>query len=165
MRLRPADSPGLPRALRHAALGPLAERVDLSRGAVSGSLDLAVPVPCRLVLTERFESRAGALVLLRFGLELAVLQGIAALPAASATLLAARAAGMFLAVLPRAARDAALEDPAVPLLARLARTVPPVAQLAACWRLLAEAMQSAEAPPDLAALRLVSRLWTLAAPT
>ncbi len=165
MRLRPAGALGLPRDVQHAALLPLSSRVDVSRGVTAGSLDLAVPEPLQLVLAERFGSRTGALVLLRFGLELAVLRGIAALPAASATLLAGRAAGMFLAVLPRAAREAALDDPAVPLFGRLARDLPPIAQLAACWRLLAEATQSTEAPPDLAALQLVSRLWHLAVPT
>jgi hypothetical protein len=164
MRLKAADGFGLPRDLGHPAFAPLCTRVEVSTGTPSGTLGLAIPAPCRLVVAETLAGRAGALVLLRFGLELAALRAIPGLPDASATLLAGRAAGMFLGVLPKSARDAALEDPAVPLLARLSGGLPPIAQLAACWRMLAEATTSAESAPDLAVLRMVDRLWHLAAP-
>ncbi len=165
MRLQAAESLGLPRDCEHPACGPLLARVAIRTGAPPGSLGLAVPSPLTLDISDTFASRAGTLVLLRFGLELAALRAIAGLPQASATLLAGRAAGLFLAMLPRAARDAAMEDPAVPLLTRLAGDLPPIAQLAACWRLLAEATASAEPAPDLAALQMVDRLWHLAVPT
>jgi hypothetical protein len=164
MLLSAADSPGLPRDVDHPALAPLRRRVGVAIGAPPGTLDMAVPRAFQLTAGPSLEGRAGTLVLLRFGLELACLRGMDALPHASATLLAGRAAGLFLGVLPRAARDAAMEDPAVPLLARLAGDVPPIAQLTACWRLLAEAMASDETAPDLAALQRVARLWHLAAP-
>jgi hypothetical protein len=164
MRVRPADHPGLPRDATHPALAPLLARVDVRPGSVPGTLDLAVAAPGQVTVSAALGGRPGVLVLLRFGLELAALRGIAALPAASATLLAARAAGMFLGVLPSSERSAALDDPAVKLLARLAGDLPSIAQLASCWRVLAQAMQSPEPPPDLDALQMVHRLWQLAAP-
>jgi hypothetical protein len=164
MLLSVADSPGLPRDIDHPALAPLRRRVDVAIGAPPGTLDMAVPRALGLTVGPSLDGRAGRLLLLRFGLELACLRAIDDLPHASATLLAGRAAGLFLGVLPRAARDAAMEDPAAPLLARLAGDVPPIAQLTACWRMLAEAMASDEPAPDLTALQLVGRLWQLAAP-
>jgi hypothetical protein len=164
MQLQAASSHGLPRDVGHPSLAPFLAQTQIIPGAPPGQLGLAVPSPLQLELADTLAGRAGALVLLRFGLELAWLRGVPGLPEASATLLAGRAAGLFLGLLPRAARDRAMEDPAVPLLARLAAGPLPIAQLTACWRLLAEAMASAEPAPDLAALRLVSLLWDLAAP-
>ena len=153
MLLSAADSARLPPDLAHPALASLRARVHVTHGAPLGSLDLAVPAPGRLDVGGAMAGRAGSLVLLRFGLELACLRTVTALPYAAATLLAGRAAGMFLNILPRAARDAAMEDPAVPLLTRLAGGLPPIAHLTACWRLLAEATASEEPAPDLAASR------------
>ena len=169
MLLSAADSARLPPKLAHAdiahpALAPLRARVTVIGGTPPGSLSLAVPAPLRLEIGEGMAGRAGSLVLLRFGLELACLRAIALLPHAACILLAGRAAGLFLSILPGAARDAAMEDPAVPLLARLAGDMPSIAQLTACWRLLAEAIETDEPAPDLAALQTVSRLWHLAAP-
>jgi hypothetical protein len=165
MPLYASAYPGLPPCLSHPALTALRDQVAISAGATPGSLDLAVPAPGQLIAGAALARRAGALILVRFGLELAALRRIAAMPDAAATLLAARAAGMFLGVLPGPMRRVAREDPAVELLARLAGERPPLAQLTACWRLLAEAMASDEAAPDLATLQLVDRLWQLAAPT
>ena len=164
MLLWAADGQGLPHEIDHPALAPLRARVRVRVSQVSSRMGLAAG-PGQLAIDPGVTGRAGALVLVRFGLELACLRIIAGLPHAAATLLAGRAAGMFLAVLPRPAREAALEDPAVPLLRRLAGPLPPIAQLAACWRLLAEAMASEEPAPDLAALEMVCRLWHLAVPS
>jgi hypothetical protein len=164
MLLSAADSLGLPRDVGHPAFAPLRARVDIRLAAPKGTLNLASPSPYRLDLDSGLAGRPGVLVLLRFGLELACLRGIAGLPQASATLLAARAAGMFLHVLPRQAREAAMVDPAVDVMARLAGDVLPIAQLTACWRLLAGALASDEEAPGLAALHMVGRLWHLAAP-
>ena len=164
MLLWAADGHGLPHDIDHPALAPLRARVRIGVAASPGRMGLLAGAG-ELVVDPALAGRAGALILLRYGLELACLRTVPGLPHAASTLLAARAAGLFLAVLPRMARDAALEDPAVPLLRRLAGGLPPIAQLAACWRLLAEATASEEPAPDLAALEMVSRLWHLAAPT
>jgi hypothetical protein len=164
MLLWAADGQGLPHDIDHPALAPLRARVRVGVAVVAGRMGVAAG-PGDLGVDPALGGRAGALVLLRFGLELACLRTLPGLPHAAATLLAGRAAGLFLAVLPRAARDAALEDPSIPLLRRLAGALPPIAQLAACWRLLAEATASEEPAPDLAALEMVARLWHLAAPT
>jgi hypothetical protein len=165
MRLHASDSFGLPQAMDHPALSALRGRVTATPKASAGKMGLAVTAPGQLTVDPALGDRAGVLVLLRFGLELAALRCISVLPAASATLLAGRAAGLFLRVLPGAEQRAAVADPAVRLLVRLAGELPPIAQLAACWRLLTEALVSDEAAPNLVALQLVDRLWTLAAPT
>ncbi len=164
MLLGAADGQGLPHDIDHPALAPLRARLRIGVAHTAGRIGLTTE-PGRLRVDPGLAGRAGALVLLRFGMEHALLRTIPGLCHATATLLAARAAGMFLAVLPRAERDAALEDPIVALMRRLAGPLPPIAQLAACWRLLAEATASDEPAPDLAALEMVARLWHLAAPT
>jgi hypothetical protein len=153
---------GLP---THPALAALLADTRMVAGAPHGTLGVAVSRAGDLLIDPALPARGGALILLRYGLERAWMQRLAGLPAAAATVLAARAAGCFLGVLPRAERNLALEDPAIPLFARLAGDVPPIAQLTACWRLLAEAGAPDEEPPDLAALRLVERLWPLAVAT
>jgi hypothetical protein len=107
----------------------------------------------------------GGLALRRFGEECAWMRRLPALPPAAATLLAGRAASSFLAVLPRADQDEALRNPAIRLLAHLAGEIPPIAQLTACWRVLAEAGLDSEEPPDLAALQIVGHLWSFATAT
>jgi hypothetical protein len=84
------------------------------------------------------------------------------LPAGAATLLAGRAASSFLALLPSADQDEALRHPANQLLAHLAGEIPPIAQLTACWRVLAQAGLDREEPPNLAALQVVEHLWSFA---
>ncbi len=149
----------------HPAFASLIARARMRIGDPPGRLGLAVEPSGAIEIAPGLNDRPGALVLLRFALERAWMGRVPALPASAATLLAARAAGCFLNLLPEATRNAALEDPAVPLFARLAGDLLPLAQLTACWRLLAEADSGAGDPPDLAALNWVERLWPLAAPT
>jgi hypothetical protein len=150
----------------HPALSALLSGVVLCDGEAGTRFGLAVTGAGSLILSSTLDKRPGALVLLRFGLELAWLRHIDGLGAAAAVLLAARAAGGFLGLLPNTERDAALEDPAVPLFARLAGdAVLPIAQLTACWRLLAEASADRDDAPDLQDFRVVERLWSLAIPT
>ena len=174
MRLQPSSGSFVPSYLAglasHPALGPLLAQCKIASPAVPGpqapwALSLSVPAHGEISVSSGLAERPGALILLRFGLELAWMRGLPGLGAAAATLLAGRAAGAFLSLLPRAVRDAALEDPALPLFLRLAGDLPPIAQLTACWRLLAEAGPQADDAPDLHSLQLVERLWNLALPT
>lgn len=149
----------------HPSFTSLAAGASLRMGAPRGGFGLSVAPSGAIEIAPDLNDRPGAMVLLRFALELAWMVRVPDLPPAAATLLAARAAGSFLTLLPSAVRDAALEDPAMPLFLRLAGHVPPLAQLTACWRLLAEADAVAAEPPDLTALHWVERLWPLASPT
>jgi hypothetical protein len=149
----------------HAALSALAPDANIIAGTPGGTLTLGVTARSEVCADASLAQRPGAVVLLRFALERAWMRRVPGLPAAAATLLAARAAGCFLHMLPAAERDAALQDPAIPLFARLAGDPLPIAQLTACWRLLAEANADGEIPPDVAALRTVERLWPFAAAT
>jgi hypothetical protein len=170
MRLQPSSGSFVPSHLAaHPALSPLLARSRIVARPESGqaprALGLSVSAAGELAISPDLGNRAGGLVLLRFGLELAWMRVLPGLGAAAATLLAGRAAGGFLALLPRPDRDGALEDPAIPLFTRLAGDLPPIAQLTACWRILAEAGSSTDDPPDLLALQMVERLWNLALPT
>lgn len=88
-----------------------------------------------------------------------------ALPAASATLLAAHAAGAYLQILPATERITAQQHPTVAALGRLAGDIPPIAKLIAFWRLLSAADGDRSKHPNLATLQIVERLWPLAAAT
>jgi hypothetical protein len=154
----------------HPALASLLAGTKVVTGASVEALGpngigMAVSAPHTLCIGPRFADRAGALTLLRFGLELAWMRAVPGLAGAAATLLAARAAGCFSALQPRAVRDAMAEDPIVPLFTRLAGDMPPIAQLTSYWRLLAEAGADTEEPPDLHAYQQVEHLWSLALPT
>jgi hypothetical protein len=166
MQLQPATGALLPPHLAaHPALQPLLAGSKITRGLPAGAIGLAVSPEGVVCAGPALADRPGALVLLRFGLELAWMRQLPGLGTAAAILLAGRAAGCFLSVLPGAAREAALQDPTVPLFRRLAGSLPPIAQLAACWRLLAEAGADGDEPPDLACLQRVEQLWSLALPT
>ena len=165
MGLPATDHRLLPRGVfAHPALQPLVKSVSITPGGAA-PLGVEISPDGQVRVGGSLGQRAGALVLARFALELAWLRRLPDLSAAAATLLAGRAAGVFLSLLPRAEHAASLEDPGVALLARLGEALPPIAQLTACWRLLAEAMDSDEAAPDLRALELVGLLWKLVAPT
>jgi len=110
-------------------------------------------------------NEAADLILQRFRDERAWMARLTALPGASATLLAARAAGSFLHLLPARERITAQRHPTVAALGLLAGDIPPIAKLTSFWRLLAAADADNTAPPDLAALQLVERLWPLATAT
>ncbi len=161
MRLQAVDQTEVLRPLlADPALGPLLASTRLSIGPAPGPLDLAVPEPGHLRLAAALAGRPGARVLLRYGLELAWLSGLPALDLAAARLLAMQAAGRFLRLLPRAERDAALEDPLLPSFAALADGPPAPDRLRAAWATL----EPGAAPPDPAALETVARLWRCAPP-
>jgi hypothetical protein len=149
----------------HPALRHLLESTSTALGQAAGTLGVLVSRSGEVTLGATLADRPGALVLLRYAVERAWMCGVPGLPDAAAMLLAARAAGCFMNMLPHGQRAEALEDPAIPLFARLAGETPPLAQLTACWRLLAEAANDTGEAPDLAALQFVQRLWLLAMPT
>ncbi len=104
-------------------------------------------------------------ILERFRQERAWMARLPQLPPAAATLLAARAAGSFLHLLPAAERATAQLHPTVAAFARLGGDIPPIAQLTSFWRLLTTATGDHAEAPDLAALHIVDRLWPMATAT
>ena len=102
-------------------------------------------------------------VLQRFEWERSRLRALPGLPAASATLLAGRAAGTLLRLWPQARRQAAQADDSAPYFDHLAGELPPIAQLTSCWRFLAQLCGDDEDAPDIAALQIVAQLWPFAA--
>ncbi len=165
MLLHADDRSGVNRAEpTHPALAHLLAASVIENGATPGMLGVSVSPTAVVTFGPELMRRPGSAVLQRFALERAWMARIPELPHAAATLLAARAAGCFLNMLPESQRGAALENPAIPLFARLAGQVPPMAQLTSCWRTLAEAADDNSQPIDLAALRIVERLWLLATP-
>jgi len=164
--LATSRSGALASVFTHPALSCLLANATVEQGALPGALGVHVPAPGRVQLDHSVAERAGALPLIRYGLEAAWMRGVPGLPEAAGKLLAARAAGCCLDLLPARERAAAVEDPASAVFARLSGPVPPLAQLTACWRVLSEgAPDDAAEAPDLTALQLVARLWQLATPT
>jgi hypothetical protein len=153
------DRTGTPQALlRDPTLQALLARTIITIGRPASNLDVAVPGPGHVLMSPALAERAGGRVLLRFALEHAWMAGIAGVPSSAAKLLAARATGCFLYLLPRAERLAALEDPAIPVFAQLASPAADSVALLFAWR------QIVTMPPDSAALAVVHRLWPFAAP-
>jgi hypothetical protein len=155
-----------PELVGNPSLSALIATTDLSAGANLGLYGVAVPDPGRLVIDPALAGRPGAAILLRYGLELAWLRGVPGLHPSAAILLAARAAGGVLEILPREAAAASMKDPAVPILARLSEAPPHEAGLIGCWRALAETAPGAvgAACPTLDSITQVQSLWGLAAP-
>jgi hypothetical protein len=148
----------------HPSFTTLLANTAVLNGEMTGTLGVEASA-AGIVVGPRLGERPGAIVFMRYALERAWMASVTGMPPAAACLLAARAAGCFLNLLPQAQREPAREDPAMPLFERLAGPVPPLAQLTSCWRLLAEASGDTGSPPDLADLTAVERLWQLATPT
>jgi hypothetical protein len=140
------------------AFGPLVAKTTISLGQPDTDLDICVPAPGRIEISPAFAERAGARVLARYALELAWMCGVPGLPRDVANLLAARAAGCFLHILPGDEQSRLLEDPAVPGFSRLAG---PVADAAS---LIFAARHVPGASADPAGLLLAQRLWRFAQP-
>jgi hypothetical protein len=166
MRLQPAGLPAAktPHRFTHPSLLALIDHVGLDVAPARRDDALDVTAGLALRVSPGLADHPAGFVTLRYGLELALFTGMEGMSRPAAALLAAHAAGSFLAVQPAEVRASVTRTPLVQACLDLAGALPDLAVLRQAWHQLREAQGLADdAALSAATVSQVERLWTLAA--
>jgi hypothetical protein len=176
MRLQPAGLPAAktPHRFTHPSLLALIDQVglDIAPARRDDALDLTAGGQLRV--SPALADHPAGFITLRYGLEFGLFCGIDGISRPAAALLAAHAAGSFLAVQPADVRASVTLTPLVQTCLDLAGALPQEATLRRAWQQLREEPSLADAsdtsdagladaPLPQATLAQVMCLWTLAA--
>jgi hypothetical protein len=165
MRLQPAGLPAAktPHRFTHPSLLALIDHLGLDVAPARRDDALDVTAGGALRVSPGLADHPAGCVTLRYGLELALFSGMEGISRPAAALLAAHAAGSFLAVQPADVRASVTRTPLVQTCLDLAGALPDLASLRQAWHQLREEHGlSDDAALSPAALAQVGRLWTLA---